>query len=60
MLAELSSVARVTMSCHHNLLGLQVIRNISNYRKTMIIRCQQLTYLDDRVRNSAPSLGHYG
>ena len=31
-----------------NLMGNPVIKNISNYRKTMILTCKELTYLDDR------------
>ncbi|KAG9336987.1 hypothetical protein JZ751_030006 [Albula glossodonta] len=31
-----------------NLMGNDVIKKIPNYRKTMIIRIRQLTYLDDR------------
>ncbi|EGD76427.1 hypothetical protein PTSG_07544 [Salpingoeca rosetta] len=31
-----------------NLMGNPVIRSIENYRKTMILKCKQLTYLDDR------------
>lgn len=31
-----------------NLMGNKVIGKIPNYRKTMVHRCQELTYLDDR------------
>eukprot|EP00047_Mylnosiga_fluctuans_P004851 m.236909 g.236909 ORF g.236909 m.236909 type:complete len:449 (+) comp13053_c0_seq1:115-1461(+) len=31
-----------------NLMGNGVIRKVPDYRKTMIVRCKQLTYLDDR------------
>lgn len=31
-----------------NLMGNPVIKSIENYRKTMILRCKELTYLDDR------------
>jgi hypothetical protein len=29
-------------------MGNPVIKNIQNYRKTIVSRCQSLTYLDDR------------
>ncbi|XP_076001788.1 dynein axonemal assembly factor 1-like [Genypterus blacodes] len=31
-----------------NLMGNEVVRNIPNYRKTMIVRLKQLTFLDER------------
>lgn len=31
-----------------NLMGNKAIKGISQYRKTMIVRCKELTYLDDR------------